>query len=170
MFTFFFLWLEWSVPHSWPSWWVGCKWIAPFFFSGTNRAGSFLSLGFLQKNAGRIKQCENQWVTICNLNIIHHDSLMKCFCRVSCDKTMTISIIISAYSILSLQLCNSVIEIILESLRRSKSAQNCQRQKNSMTWSSCGVMLLFLWVQQVQLAETSSVATQGKKNQDCNDF
>lgn len=32
-----------------------------------------------------------------------------------------------------------------------------------MTWSSCGVMLLFLWVQQVQLAETSSVATQGKK-------
>jgi len=58
---------------------------------------------------------------------------MKYFCRVSCDKTITISIIISTYSILSLQLCSSVIQIIWESLSRYKSAQNCQRQKNSMT-------------------------------------
>lgn len=72
---------------------------------------------------------------------------------VSCDKTITISIIIAAYSIFSLQLCNSVIQTILESLSRYKSSPNHQKQKNSVTWSSCVVVPFsgFSWHKQLQL-------------------
>lgn len=57
---------------------------------------------------------------------------------VSCHKTITLSIIVTAYSIFSLQLRSSVIQIILESLSRYKSSQNLRSKRTQCFKGTAG--------------------------------